>query len=91
MPPLNPNPPPTPPKREPLIRLVPLDGGLVIRKRAAAQSGDVTVGQEVNASVQRLINNAPAVYLSICSPASGRVTVLGVTEENILPGTTKGP
>ena len=36
VPPLNPNAPPTPPKRELLIRLVPLDGGLVIRKRAAA-------------------------------------------------------
>jgi len=91
VPPLNPNAPPTPPKREPLIRLVPLDGGLVIRKRAAAQSGDVTVGQEVNVPVQRLLNNAPAGHLSIGSPAGGRVTVLGVTEETILPGTTKRP
>ena len=80
-----------PPRREPAITLVPLDGGLVIRKRAAAQSGDVTVGQEVNVPVQRLLNNAPAGHLSIGNPAGGRVTVLGVTEETILPGTTKGP
>ena len=91
VPPLNPNAPPTPPRREPAITLVPLDGGLVIRKRAAAQSGDVNIGQEANVPVQRLINNAPAGRLSIGSPAGGRVTVLGVTQETIIPGTTKGP
>ena len=91
VPPLNPNAPPTPPRREPAITLVPLDGGLVIRKRAAAQSGDVNIGQEANVPVQRLINNAPAGRLSIGGPAGGRVTVLGVTQETIIPGTTKGP
>ena len=91
VPPLDPDAPPTPPRREPAITLVPLDGGLVVRKRAAAQSGDVNIGQEANEPVQRLINNAPAGRLSISSPAGGRVTVLGVTQEAIIPGTTKGP
>ena len=91
VPPLNPNAPPTPPRREPAIRLVPLDGGLVIRKRAAARSGDVEINQEVNVPVQRLINNAPAGKLSVGNLRSGRVTILGVTEETIIPGTTKGP
>lgn len=91
VPPLDLNAPATPPKREPAITLVPLDGGLVIRKRAAAQSGDVNIGQEVNVPVQRLINSAPAGRLSIGNLRSGRVTVLGVTEETIPAGTTKGP
>ena len=91
IPPLNPNAPPTPPRREPAITLVPLDGGLVIRKRAAAQSGDVSIGQETPAAPQRLINNPPSGRLSIGGPAGGRVTVLGVTQEIITPGTTKGP
>lgn len=91
VPPLNPNAPPTPPRRDPAITLVPLDGGLVVRKRAATQSGDVNVGQQVTVPVQRLINNAPAGRIAIGSPAGGRVTVLGVTEETIIPGTAKGP
>ena len=91
VPPLDPDAPPTPPRREPLVRLVPLDGGLVVRKRAAARSGDVNIGQEANVPVQRLINNAPAGRLSIGGAAGGRVTVLSVTEETIIPGTTKGP
>ena len=92
VPPLNPNAPPTPPRREPAITLVPLDGGLVIRKRAAAQTGDVLTGQEsAGTPPQRLINNPPSGSLSVGNLRGGRVTVLGVTEETILPGTTKGP
>ena len=76
----------------PLITLVPLDGGLVIRKRAAAQTGDVLTGQEsAGTPPQRLINNPPSGSLSVGNLRGGRVTVLGVTEETILPGTTKGP
>ena len=89
VPPLNPN---APPRREPAITLVPLDGGLVIRKRAAAQTGDVLTGQEsAGTPPQRLINNPPSGSLSVGNLRGGRVTVLGVTEETILPGTTKGP
>ena len=40
---------------------------------------------------QRLINNPPSGSLSVGNLRGGRVTVLGVTEETILPGTTKGP
>ena len=81
-----------PPRREPAITLVPLDGGLVIRKRAAAQTGDVLTGQErAGTPPQRLINNPPSGSLSVGNLRGGRVTVLGVTEETILPGTTKGP
>ena len=48
VPPLNPNAPPTPPRREPSIVLVPLDGGLVIRKRAATTADQQpAVGQPV--------------------------------------------
>jgi hypothetical protein len=72
--------------------LVPLDGGLVIRKRAAAQTGDVLTGQEsAGTPPQRRINNPPSGSLSVGNLRGGRVTVLGVTEETILPGTTKGP
>ena len=82
----------SPPRREPAITLVPLDGGLVIRKRAAAQTGDVLTGQEsAGTPPQRLINNPPSGSLSVGNLRGGRVTVLGVTEETILPGTTKGP
>ena len=81
-----------PPRREPAITLVPLDGGLVIRKRAAAQTGDVLTGQEsAGTPPQRLINNPPSGSLSVGNLRGGRVTVLGVTEETIHPGTTKGP
>ena len=90
IPPLNASAPPTPPRREPMIRLVPLDGGLVIRKRAAAQSGDVVIGQETAVPMQRLVNSAPAGQLLISNPSGDRVTVLGVTQETIIPGTTKG-
>ena len=38
-----------------------------------------------------LINNLPSGSLSVGNLRGGRVTVLGVTEETILPGTTKGP
>ena len=92
VPPLDPNAPPTPPRREPAITLVPLDGGLGIRKSAAAQTGDVLTGQEsAGTPPQRLINNPPSGSLSVGNLRGGRVTVLGVTEETILPGTTKGP
>ena len=71
--------------------LAPLDGGLVIRKRAAAQTGYVLTGQEsAGTPPQRLINNPPSGSLSVGNLRGGRVTVLGVTEETILPGTTKG-
>ena len=71
---------------------MPLDGGLVIRKRAAAQTGDVLTGQEgAGTPLQRLINKPPSGSLSVGNLRGGRVTVLGVTEETILPGTTKGP
>ena len=40
---------------------------------------------------QRLINHPPSGSLSVGNLRGGRVTVLGVTEETILPGTTKGP
>ena len=40
---------------------------------------------------QRLINNPPSGGLSVGNLRDGRVTVLGVTEETILHGTTKGP
>ena len=71
---------------------MPLDGGLVIRKRAAARTGDVLTGQEsAGTPPQRLINNPPSGSLSVGNLRGGRVTVLGVTEETILPGTTKGP
>ena len=84
--------PPTPPSREPAITLVPLDGGLVIRKRAAAQTGDVLTGQEsASTPPQRPINNPPWGSLSVGNLRGGRVDVLGVTEKTILPGTTKGP
>ena len=89
VPPLNPN---APPRREPAITLVPRDGGLVIRKRAAAQTGDVLTGQEsAGTPPPRLINNPPWGSLSVGNLGDGRVTVLGVTKETILPGTTKGP
>ena len=91
IPPLNISAPPTPPAREPLITLVPLDGGLVIRKRAAAQSGDVATGQETAVPTQRLINSAPTGQILISNPSAGRVTVLGVTQETITPGSTRGP
>ncbi|MCH2564226.1 MAG: hypothetical protein MK129_05785 [SAR116 cluster bacterium] len=92
VPPLNPNAPPTPPRREPAITMVPLDGGLVIRKSAAAQTGDVLTGQEsAGTPPQRLINNPPSGSLSVGNLRGGRVTVLGVTEETILPGPIKGP
>jgi len=82
----------SPPRREPAITLVPLDGGLVIRKRAAAQTCDVLTGQEsAGTPPQRLINNPPSGSLSVGNLRGRRVTVLGVTEETILPGTTKGP
>ena len=78
--------------REPTITLVPLDSGLVIRKRAVAQTGDVQTGQEsAGTPPQWLINNPPSGSLSVGNLRGGRVTVLGVTEETILPGTTKGP
>ena len=35
--------------------------------------------------------SAPSGSLSVGNLRGGRVTVLGVTEETILPGTTKGP
>ena len=38
---------------------------------------------------ERLINNPPSGSLSVRNLRGGRVTVLGVTEETILPGTTK--
>ena len=44
-----------------------------------------------SAPPQRLINNPPSGSLSVGNLRGGRVTVLGVTEETILPGTTKGP
>ena len=40
---------------------------------------------------QRLINNPPLGSLSVGNLRGGRVTVLGVTVEPILPGTAKGP
>ena len=40
---------------------------------------------------QRLNNNPPSGSLSIGNLRGGRVTVLGITEETILPGTTKDP
>ena len=59
---------------------------------AAAQTGDVLTGQEsAGTPPQRLINNPPSGSLSVGNLRGGRVTVLGVTEETILPGTTKGP
>ena len=59
---------------------------------AAAQTGDVLTGQEsAGTPPQRLINNPPSGSLSVGNLPGGRVTVLGVTEETILPGTTKGP
>ena len=71
---------------------MPLDGGLVIRKRAAAQKGDVLTGQKsAGTPPPRLINNPPWGSLSVGNLGGGRVTVLGVTEETIFPGTTKGP
>ena len=91
IPPLNISAPPTPPARPPLITLVPLDGGLAIRKRAVAQSGDVTIGQETAVPMQGRVNSAPAGQLLISNPSGGRVTVLGVTQETITPGTTRGP
>ena len=41
--------------------------------------------------LQRLINNPPSGSLSVGNLRGGRVTMLGITEETILPGTTKGP
>ena len=40
---------------------------------------------------ERLINNPPSGSLSVGNLRGGRVTVLGVTEETILPSTTEGP
>ena len=72
--------------------LVPLDGGLVIRKRAAVQTGEVLTGQEsAGTPPPQLINNLPSGSLSVGNLRGRRVTVLGVTEETFLPGTTKGP
>ena len=79
------------PRREPAITQVPLDDGLVIRKHLAAQTGDVLTGQEsAGTPPQRLINNPPSRSLSVGNLRGERVTVLGVTEEAILPSTTKG-
>jgi hypothetical protein len=59
---------------------------------AAAQTGDVlTVQESAGTPPQLLINNPPSGSLSVGNLRGGRVTVLGVTEETILPGTTKGP
>ena len=92
VPPPKPNAPPTPPSREPAITLVPLDGGHVIRKHAPAQTDDVLTAQEsANTPPQRLINNQLSGSLSVGNLRGGRVTVLGVTKETILPATTKGP
>ena len=44
-----------------------------------------------SAPPRRLIKNPPSGSLSVANLRGGRVTVLGVTEETILPGTTKGP
>ena len=44
-----------------------------------------------SAPLQRLINNSPSGSLSVGNLRGGRVTTLGVTEETILPGNTKGP
>ena len=44
-----------------------------------------------SAPPQWMINNPPSGSLSVGNLRGGRVTVLGVTEETILPGTTKGP
>ena len=69
-----------------------MDGGLVNRKRAAAQTGNVLTGQQsAGTPPQRLINNSPSGSLCVGNLRGGRVTVLGVTKETILPGTTKGP
>ena len=79
------------------IRLVPLDGGNTIRRRAGAAAivGEVTVlgvAQEgAGTPPQRLINNPPLGSLSVGNLQGGRITVLGVTEETIIPGTAKGP
>jgi len=52
----------------------------------------VLTGQEsAGTPPQRLINNPPSGSLSVGNLRGGQVTVLGVTEETILPGTTKGP
>ena len=79
----------SPPRREPAITLVPLDSELVILKRAAAQTGDVLTGQEsASTAPQRLINNLPSDRLPVGNLRGGRVAVLGVSEETVLPGTT---
>ena len=44
-----------------------------------------------SAPPQWMINNPPSGSLSVGNLRGGWVTVLGVTEETTLPGTTKGP
>ena len=49
------------------------------------------VWEDGNGQRTALINNLPSGSLSVRNLRGGRVTVPGVTEETILPGTTKGP
>ena len=67
-----------------------MGGGIVFC--AAAQTGDVLTGQEsAGTPPQRLINNPPSGSLCVGSLRDRRVTVLGITEETTLTGTSKGP
>ena len=59
---------------------------------ASAPPRNVLTGQEsAGTPPQRLINNPPSGSLSVGNLRGGWVTVLGVTKETILPGTTEGP
>jgi hypothetical protein len=51
----------------------------------------LTAQESAGTPPQRLINNQPSGSLSAGNLWGGRVTVLGVTKETILPSTTEGP